>query len=110
MDQEGTGGGVALYVRQHLEYIKLCLGVEDEQVKSLWVRIKGSTSKSDTVVGICYRPPKQEDEVDEAFYKQLEVVSESQALVLMGDFKFPDIVWRSNRVKHKQPKQIPGKQ
>lgn len=40
-------GGVALSVRQHLECIKLCLRVDDEQVKSSWVRIKGETRKGD---------------------------------------------------------------
>ena len=40
---------------------------------SLWVRIKGRANIGDTVVGVCYRPPDQEEEVDEAFYKQLEV-------------------------------------
>ena len=42
----------------------------------------------DTVVGICYRPPDQEEEVDEAFYRQLEVVSQPQALLLIGDLIF----------------------
>ncbi|GAB0206949.1 hypothetical protein GRJ2_003160500 [Grus japonensis] len=37
-----------------------------------------------TVVGVYYRPPDQEEEVDEAFYRQLEVTSQSQALVVMG--------------------------
>jgi len=45
----------------------------------------------DTVVGVYYRPPDQEEEVDEAFYRQLKVVSQSQALFLMGDFNHPDI-------------------
>ncbi|GAB0204077.1 mitochondrial enolase superfamily member 1 [Grus japonensis] len=40
------------------------------------------------------RPPDQEEEVDEAFYRQLEVASQSQALVLMGDFNHPDICWK----------------
>lgn len=34
-------------------------------------------------MGFCYRPPDQE--VAEAFYGQLEVASQSQALVLLGD-------------------------
>ena len=29
----------------------------------------------DTVVGVSYRPPDQEEEVDESFYRQLEVAS-----------------------------------
>ena len=35
------GGGVALYMRKQLECIELCLGVNEEGVGSLWVRIKG---------------------------------------------------------------------
>ena len=82
------GGGVALYVREQLECIELCLGVEGEQVESLWVKNKGQANMGDTVVGICYRPHDQEEVVvvDEAFYRQLEVASQSQALVLVGDF------------------------
>ncbi|GAB0206733.1 mitochondrial enolase superfamily member 1, partial [Grus japonensis] len=34
-------------------------------------------------------PPDQEEEVDEAFYRQLEVASRSQALVRMGDLNHP---------------------
>ena len=65
--------------------------MEGEQVESLWVKIKGQPNMGDTVVGVCYRPPDQEEEVDEAFYRQLEVASQSQALVLVGDFNRPDI-------------------
>jgi len=45
----------------------------------------------DTVVGVYYRPPNQEEEVDEVFYKQLKVASQSQGPVLMGDFHHCDI-------------------
>lgn len=37
----------------------------------------------DTLVGICYRPPDQE-EVDEAFFRQLGEASCLQVLVFMG--------------------------
>lgn len=46
-------------MRQHLE---LCLRVDDEQVRSLWVRIKGQTSEADTL-GVCSGLPDQEDEL-----------------------------------------------
>jgi len=52
-----------------------------------------------TVVGVYYRPPEQEEEVDEAFYRQLKVSSRSQALVLMGDLKHPDICWKDNTAR-----------
>ncbi|XP_063280190.1 uncharacterized protein LOC134564864 isoform X3 [Prinia subflava] len=100
------GGEVALFVKLRLECMEVCLGVDDKQVESLWVRIKGQTSKGDTVVGVCYRLPEQEEEVDEAFYRQLEAASQFQALVLVGDLNYPDICWRSNTAKHKQSRRF----
>ena len=78
-------GGVALYVREQLECIELGLGANEEQVESLWVRIKGQPHKGDIIVGVYYRPPHQEEEVDEAFYRQLQAASQSLALVFMGN-------------------------
>ncbi|KAJ7415949.1 hypothetical protein BTVI_36879 [Pitangus sulphuratus] len=66
--------GFALCVRQHLECIELCLEVDD-------------------------KPPDQEEELDEAFYRELETASKSQELVLVGDFNYPDICWRSKQSK-----------
>ena len=31
---------------------------------------QGKASKADTMVGACYRPPNQDEEADEIFYKQ----------------------------------------
>jgi len=56
-------------VREQLEHIELCLGVDEEPVESLWVRIKGQAHMGDTVVGVYYRPPDHKEEVDEAFYR-----------------------------------------
>ena len=55
------GGGVALYVREQLERIEYCPGVDGdaEQVESLWVGIKGQAGMRGTVVGVCYRPLDQ---------------------------------------------------
>ena len=64
------------------------------------MRIKGQAGKGDTVVGVYYRPPDQDEEADEAFQKQLDVASHSQALVLMGDFNYPDICWISSMARH----------
>jgi len=51
---------------------ELCLGVDEEQVESLWVRIKGQAHVGDTVVGVCYMPPDHEEEVNKALYGQLK--------------------------------------
>lgn len=55
----------------------------------------------DITVGVCYRLLDQE-EIDEAFYIQLKVVSCSQALVLMGHLNHPDMCWKSNTARCSQ--------
>ena len=100
------GGGIALYVREHLECIELSLGADEERVESLWVRIKGQANMRDTVVGVYYRPPDQDGETDEAFYRQLKVASQAQALVLMGDFNHPDICWEDHTARHAQSRRL----
>jgi len=60
----------------------------------------------DIIVGVYYRPPDQEEEVDEAFYRQLKVASQSQALVLVGDFKHPDICWEDHTARHTQSRRF----
>jgi len=47
--------------------------VDEEQVKSIWVRMKGKAHMGNTVVGVYYRLPDQEEEADEAIYRQLKV-------------------------------------
>ncbi|GAB0190981.1 hypothetical protein GRJ2_001563400 [Grus japonensis] len=61
-DRQGRrGGGVTLYVNDQLECMELCLGMGEEPPESLWVSIKGRAGTGDTIVGVCYRPPNQED-------------------------------------------------
>ncbi|PKU29506.1 glycerol kinase [Limosa lapponica baueri] len=82
------------------------LGSDEEIVENLWVRIKGWANMRDTVVGVYYRQPDQDGEVDEAFYNQLKVALQSQALVLMGDFNHPDICWKGYTAKHLQSRRF----
>ncbi|GAB0208240.1 mitochondrial enolase superfamily member 1 [Grus japonensis] len=58
------------------------------------------------LLGVCYRPPNQDEEADEAFYKQLAEVSQSLALVLVGDFNLPDVCWKSNTAERKQSRRF----
>jgi len=58
------------------------------------------------MVGVCYRPPNQDEEVDKMIYKQLGGVSRSLALVLLGDFNFPDVCWKYNTVDRKQSRRF----
>jgi len=57
-------------------------------------------------VGVYYRPPDQEEEVDEAFYRQLQAASQSQALVLVGDFNHSDISWEDHTARHSQTRRF----
>ncbi|KAK4822159.1 hypothetical protein QYF61_010420 [Mycteria americana] len=104
-DRRGrTGGGVALYVRECLDSLELDDG--DDRVERLWVRIRGKANKADIVVGVCYRPPNQDEETDELFYKQLGEASRSLALVLVGDFNLPDVCWKYNTAERKQSRRF----
>lgn len=77
--------------------------------ESLGVRIKGQTNKGYGVVDVSFGLSDQEEEIDETFYRQLEVASDSQALVILRDHNHPDICWRSNAARHKNNPQGSGK-
>lgn len=61
-----------------------CYGMENRD-ESLWIRVRLQANKGDIVVGLCYRPPSQHEEVDEAFLKHLKDTSGSQTLLLVGN-------------------------
>ncbi|KAK4821107.1 hypothetical protein QYF61_013445 [Mycteria americana] len=104
-DRRGRrGGGVALYIRECLDNLELDDG--DNRVECLWVRIRGKANKADIVVGVCYRPPNQDDEAHELFYNQLGEASRSLALVLVGDFNLPDVCWKYNTAERKQSRRF----
>lgn len=43
--------------------------MNDEQMESLRIRIKGKTNMGDSIVVVYYGPPNQEKEIDKAFYR-----------------------------------------
>ncbi|RMB96791.1 hypothetical protein DUI87_26857 [Hirundo rustica rustica] len=88
----GRGGGVSLYVGEAFD----TMGIEtnDNEVECLWVRIQGKASRADILLGVFYRPPNQEEEVENLFYKQQENISGPKALVLLVDTgKAVDVVY-----------------
>ena len=61
-------------------YIKDCFdveefGVENDKVECLMVRSRGKACRGNILVGVCYRQPNQDEEMDEAFYEQLAEVT-----------------------------------
>ncbi|KAK4828050.1 hypothetical protein QYF61_023088 [Mycteria americana] len=104
-DRQGRrGGGVALYVRECLDSLELNDG--DKRVECLWVRITKKANKADIVMGVCYRPPNQDEETNKLFYKQLGEASRLLALVLVGDFNLPDVSWKYNAAERKQSRRF----
>ena len=84
-DRNRNGGGVCLFIRSDLSFIP-CPEIQIETLEAAWVEIRLPKTKP-IVVGVCYRPPKQND-----FYELLEsvcidsnVLMERECIVL-GDF------------------------
>jgi len=77
-----------------------------DKVECLWVKIREKADKADIPLGVCYRSPNQDDEVDEVFYRRLAEVSQSLALALVGDFDLPDICWKYNTAERKQSRRF----
>lgn len=63
-DRQGRrgGGGVALYINEHLDFMELHLRIDKELIKSLQIRAKGIVGERDITVGVCYRLPDEEDQ------------------------------------------------
>ncbi|KAF1487797.1 hypothetical protein FQV18_0002667, partial [Eudyptula minor novaehollandiae] len=89
--QGRRSGGVALCVKEGWDCRVLAVG--GDMVESLWVRMRGKANKAGGVVGFYYRSPSLDDDTDVLVYKALTPVLEPVALVLMGDFTFPDVNW-----------------
>ncbi|RMC13075.1 hypothetical protein DUI87_10606 [Hirundo rustica rustica] len=104
-DRRGRrGAGVALYMKKGFD--TLSIETNEDGVERLCVRIKGKANKADILLGVCYRPPNQEEQGDNLFYKQLGNVSGSSALVLVGDFNLPDICWELNTAERRQSRKF----
>ena len=58
------------------------------------------------MAGVYYRPPDQEEEVDEGLFLQLQKASRSQALILTGEFNHPDICWKSGTANCKPSRKL----
>lgn len=93
-----SGRVVALYIINHLESMEQLLWMDEEMIEILWV--KGKVRDGDVIVGLCCRPPDQEDQMNEGLYKQIETASRSEAL--MGDFTCPNIFWKEHTTRHQK--------
>ena len=95
---------MALYVRDCFD----CIEVDgcNDKVECLWVKMRGKANKADTLLGVCYGPPNQDEEANEVFYKRLAEVPQLLALVLMGYFNLPYICWKCNTAERRQSRRF----
>ena len=70
------------------------------------MRIKAKANKIDITVGVCYRPPNQDEEVDKTLCRELGEVLRSLPLVLVGDLNSPHICWIYNTADREQSRRF----
>jgi len=76
------------------------------ELRAYGLELRDSAHMCDTVVGVYYRLPDQQEEIDETFCRHLKLASQSQTLVLMGDFNHPDICWEDHTARHTQSRRF----
>lgn len=60
-------------------------------------------NRVDILVGICHRPPNQNQAAEKLFCKQLTEDSQLPVLVLMENFNLPDVFWKYSREIVQEP-------
>lgn len=60
------------------------LRMDESLTESLLVWVKGKAEEGDIKMGVCYRLPDQEDQVDEAPYKQIGAMPYSSISQVVG--------------------------
>lgn len=88
-----------------IDYKELPLRNNQDQVDSLWVKIRDQTSKEYLLIRVYYRPLDQGEPVAEALLHLQE--TNLQALILMWNFNHPNVCWEINAVSCKQSKRLP---
>ena len=91
------GGGVCLYVRSDIKVSMKedLVDGECDDAEVLWVELYTGTHNTKVIVGVCYRPPGVNEEVETQLFKQIEMAAKAGTVVLMGDFNYPDIDWKN---------------
>ncbi|MGK2860350.1 MAG: endonuclease/exonuclease/phosphatase family protein [Chitinophagaceae bacterium] len=88
------GGGVALYIRNNLNFVRRDELYATNFPESIWCSIQ--CAGENTLIGVCYRAPDCCSVNDEALYSLIDMVSKED-VIIMGDFNFPQFNW--NRIE-----------
>ena len=93
-------------MREQQEGTMFYVAMGEKPNEGWWVKIKEQTGMGDILGGVCYRPPDQEEQADEALHRQRGAASHLQALVLMKDLNNPYSCWKDNAAGHKQSRRF----
>lgn len=80
---------MTLYIMDGLECVELTVG--NSAVERL-DKHQGANNV-DIIVGVYYRPVRQDNDISNLIFEELKDTSKSTALVLMGKFDLPEINW-----------------
>ena len=91
---EGPGGGVAIFVRRGLDVHECNISLSLRNIQLTGCVI---CSRHTTLTVICaYRSPNSSADDDERLLQTLSTVTSNGCrLVIVGDFNFPDVDWRT---------------
>ncbi|XP_050792311.1 uncharacterized protein LOC127042868 [Gopherus flavomarginatus] len=101
--KKGKGGGVALYINDEINCSEIRSDGMDK-TESVWAKItlgkKATRASPEIVLGVCYRPPGSDWDMDRDLFNVFNEVNTKGKCVIMGDFNFPDIDWRTSACKN----------
>ncbi|PLS49478.1 hypothetical protein CYV29_15670, partial [Carnobacterium maltaromaticum] len=99
-DREGgkRGGGVALLVKEDITAVLKEGTMEDSSSEAIWAELRNRKGAV-TMLGLYYRPPNSEREIEVQICKQIMERCRSNRVVVIGDFNFPNIDWDSLSVR-----------
>ena len=89
------GGGVAMYIRNDIDFSRREEIYDKDFPESVWCSINYNSES--TLIGVCYRAPDSQIINDNALYQLIDKVSKDNVVVIMGDFNFPQFNW--NRIE-----------
>lgn len=69
-------------------------------IESIWVTTSRGTNASNIVVSVYFHLPSQEENVDNAFQKQIANLSKKHKVIVDADFNYPNICQVINSIKH----------
>lgn len=95
------GGGVLIYVREKLICSAVTFNRKPQGIESAWVRLKNDKGRI-LVIGNIYRPPNNSVEQDTELINLIKEACKEGEIIIMGDFNFPNIDWKFDRVHNGQ--------